>query len=87
MPNKKRTKSNEINPPASPVTAVKKDHHKTMRMKTARGPIRSPNIPEGISNNAYANANDASTQPNCSLLRANSDLILTPTMETQMRSR
>ena len=87
IPNKKRMISNDMSPLTTPVSTVKKDHHNTMRMKTARGPILSPHKPEGISNNAYDNANAASTQPNCSLLKPRSALILTPTIEMQILSR
>jgi len=51
-PNKKRMVINVNSPVVAPVNAVNKDHHKTMRIKTARCPMRSPNMPEGISNKA-----------------------------------
>src|SRR5690348_3881199 len=87
MPNKNRTASNANKPFTKPVTAVNKDHHKTILIKTFRGPILSPSMPDGISNSAYASENAASTQPNCSLFSERSDLILTPTIEMQIRSR
>src|SRR5689334_13692081 len=64
-PKRKRIANNPIRPVANPVSAVHNDQNNTMRIKTARGPMRSPSMPEGISNNAYANEKDASTQPNC----------------------
>lgn len=87
IPNKKRIMINDSSPFTKPVSTVKKDHHKTIRIKTARGPIRSPQRPEGISNSAYESAKDASTQPNCSLVSPRSAFILTPTIEIQIRSR
>ena len=87
IPNRNRTTIREIRPLTSPVTAVKSDHQRTIRINTFLGPIRSPTIPDGISNTTYASANAASTQPNCSLFRCRSDFIRTPTMEMQMRSR
>src|SRR5215203_3259406 len=86
-PNKNRTMSNEINPVVKPVSTVNNDHHKTMRMNTTRWPIRSPSIPEGISNKAYAREKEANTQPNCSLVKLNSDFILTPNNEILILSR
>src|SRR5215510_12206667 len=40
---------------ARPVAAVNADHQSTMRVRTFRGPKRSPIHPVGISNAAYAN--------------------------------
>src|SRR6476620_1240437 len=71
IPNRKRTTIKEISPVVIPVNAVNKDHHNTIRIKTAFCPIRSPKMPEGISNMAYASANAPNTQPNCSLVRLN----------------
>ena len=36
----------------APVTTVKADHHRTMRVRTFRGPRVSPSQPLGISNTA-----------------------------------
>jgi len=69
IPNKNLTTNKPARPDTKPVSPVKRDQNKTMRIKTFRGPIRSPYAPEGISNKAYAKANDANTHPNCSLLR------------------
>ena len=52
IPNRKRTMISDINPVVKPVRAVNKDHHNTMRIKAALWPIKSPNMPEGISNSA-----------------------------------
>ncbi len=35
-----------------PVAAVKKDHHTTIRIRTRRGPMRSPASRPGISKSA-----------------------------------
>ena len=69
IPNKKRTMIRDASPVVNPVKTVNNDHHNTMRIKTARCPIRSPNMPEGISNNAYASENAPRTQPNCPLVK------------------
>jgi hypothetical protein len=44
-------------PVHAPVSAVKADHHKEIRVKTLRAPIRSPQRPVGISNSPYASMN------------------------------
>ena len=48
-PNKNRAQIREKKPVVTPVSAVNKDHQSTMRMNTARCPIRSPSTPDGIS--------------------------------------
>ena len=72
---------------AQPVAAVKNDHHTTMRMRTRRGPMRSPIHPPGISNSAYAQANAENTQPICTFDRPRSRLIAGPASEIETRSR
>ena len=51
-PNMKRTTSSETKFQAAPVSMVKADHHRTMRVSTLRGPVTSPSQPLGISNAA-----------------------------------
>src|SRR4051794_26311009 len=51
-PNKNRINSSDKSPFAKPVNAVNKDHHNTIRINRALGPIRSPQTPEGISKRA-----------------------------------
>ena len=46
--------SSETKLQAHPVAAVKKDHQITIRIRTRRGPIRSPSHPPGTSKSAYA---------------------------------
>src|SRR5215831_5219890 len=48
-PKRNRNASSETKFQASPVAIVKADHHKTMRVRTLRGPIVSPSQPLGIS--------------------------------------
>jgi hypothetical protein len=62
-PNKKRNVTRLQNPPAAPVSAVKPDHHTTIRVMTLRGPRRSPIAPVGISNRPYASTNAPRTHP------------------------
>jgi len=52
IPKRKRTMIKEVNPVVKPVNTVNTDHHVTMRIKTARCPMRSLKIPDGISNKA-----------------------------------
>ena len=42
--------TSDLRPSAAPVSIVNADHHTTMRVSTRRGPITSPNQPDGISN-------------------------------------
>src|SRR5208283_3842404 len=51
-PNRKRVAASETKLEAQPVAAVKKDHHRTMRVSTLRGPSQSPRNPPGTSINA-----------------------------------
>ena len=48
-PNRKRKVSSDQKFQAQPVRIVNADHIVTTRMRTARGPIRSPSQPPGIS--------------------------------------
>ena len=52
IPKRNLTKSKEISPLTRPVIAVKIDQKITILMKTFLGPMRSPSMPEGISNRA-----------------------------------
>jgi hypothetical protein len=61
-PKSARVKMSDDGFQTQPVAAVKNDHQMTIRMRTRRGPIRSPSQPPGISNNAYAHANAPSVQ-------------------------
>lgn len=56
-PNRKRMAISDQNPVASPVAIVKPDHQTTIRVSTARGPMRSPSQPPGTSKIAYARLN------------------------------
>ena len=49
-PNRNLVATSDRNPTAAPVSIVKADHHKTMRVRTRRGPATSPSQPDGISN-------------------------------------
>src|SRR6266849_4950284 len=53
-PKSVRTTSREVSFHTQPVAAVKNDHQITMRIRTRRGPRRSPSQPPGISKSAYA---------------------------------
>src|SRR5437762_12727608 len=52
IPKQNRQSTREIALHAQPVAAVKTDHMTTTRIRTLRGPIRSPSQPPGISNKA-----------------------------------
>src|SRR5271154_6467726 len=62
-PNRNRTASRIRKLVTAPVSAVKADHQRTMRVRILRGPTRSPSIPLGISNSAYASVNAPITHP------------------------
>ena len=46
-PNSARMATSDETFQAQPVAAVKKDHQRTMRIRTRRGPMRSPSQPPG----------------------------------------
>ncbi len=48
-PNKNRITMSDPNPQAAPVSAVKNDHQRTIRVRMRREPYRSPHRPAGIS--------------------------------------
>ena len=48
-PNRKRIVTSPPKLRAVPVSAVNADHHNTIRVRTRRGPRRSPSQPDGIS--------------------------------------
>src|SRR5579872_3917639 len=70
-----------------PIAAVKNDHHRTMRISTRRGPMRSPSRPPGISNRAYANTKADSAQLICTFDRWRSRWIDGAACEMPTRSR
>src|SRR6266478_7043802 len=51
-PNRNRVTNMDEKFHMTPVSAVNADHHNTIRIRTFRGPIKSPNHPPGISNSA-----------------------------------
>src|ERR1044071_9576538 len=51
-PKRKRVTTSELKLRTHPVAAVKKDHQRTTRIRTLRGPILSPSQPPGISKRA-----------------------------------
>jgi hypothetical protein len=53
--------TSERRPRAAPVSAVKPDHHSTIRVSTRRGPRVSPSHPDGISKSEYASVNALKT--------------------------
>ena len=71
-PNRNRTPDNDQKPAASPVAIVKVDHQTTMRVITARGPMRSPSQPPGTSKSMYASENTLITVPMSFLVRPSS---------------
>src|SRR5207249_12312070 len=68
-PKRNRTMMRDNKPVVRPVSAVNTDHHNTMRVKTTFCPFRSPIMPEGISNKAYARENADNTKPNSELVK------------------
>jgi hypothetical protein len=52
MPKSVRVTSSDARFQTQPVAAVKNDHQTTTRMRTRRGPMRSPSQPPGISKSA-----------------------------------
>src|SRR6188508_2522589 len=74
-PNRNRTPDNDQKPVASPVAMVKVDHQTTMRVITARGPMRSPSQPPGTSKSMYASENTLITVPMSFLVRPSSVLM------------
>src|ERR1700722_9439842 len=62
-PKRNRTTSRAGYPVTNPVIAVNADHHKTIRVKTRRAPIRSPRVPLGISKIQYDSVKIALTHP------------------------
>jgi hypothetical protein len=74
--------------PTSPVRAVKNDHQRTTRIKTRRGPNRSPHHPVGISNNPYATAKAVNAHfRSATLVRPRSLTIDGAAVPKQIRSR
>src|SRR6266851_2822181 len=64
-PKSARVTSRDVAFHTQPVAAVKNDHHTTTRVRTRRGPSRSPSQPPGISKSAYAQENTVNAQPIC----------------------
>src|SRR5438874_202295 len=86
-PNKNRIGSSIWKLAANPVKVVKADHHSTIRVRTFRGPIRSPIEPLGISNAAYEIAKTPTTQPHHSGPIFRSSCMRGPATAMQTRSR
>ena len=63
MPKQNRAMTREARFQTYPVATVNTDHMITTRIKTLRGPIRSPSQPPGISKSAYAQANAENAKP------------------------
>ncbi len=86
-PKRNRIATSDRNPCAAPVSIVKADHQRTMRVSTRRGPRTSPSQPEGISNSEYASVNALNTALICSTERCSSAMIAGAAAEMQTRSR
>src|ERR1039458_5559265 len=87
VPNKKRVATREAWLQAHPVAAVKNDHHRTMRVRTRRGPIQSPRKPPGISNNAYPRLKAVKAHPIWMAVRPRSWRMAGAAKEMETRSR
>src|SRR5262245_45449038 len=77
-PKAKRVTSSAEKLDTAPVSAVKVDHHNTIRVSTLRAPMRSAKTPEGISNSAYDSVNTPTTQPHLLGESPSSDCIRGP---------
>ena len=66
---------------------VNADHHKTMRVRTRRGPRVSPSQPDGISKSEYASVNALKTALICTIDKCRSSMMNGAAAEMQMRSR
>ena len=86
-PNMNRTVAIDQKPVARPVAMVKADHQTTIRVMTARGPIRSPSQPPGTSKIRYASEKADMTVPIAFLVSPSSALMADWLCEMHTRSR